>query len=150
MKSGKNYKYKGLNLFNLSAVPWTVTCQASLSFTISWSLLKFMSSESVMPSNHVILCCSLLLLPSIFPSIRVFSNGLALHIKCKILELPLHISLSNEYSRLISFRIDWFDLLSVQGTLESLFQYHSSKTSFLLHSAFFMVQLSHTGSMSLH
>ena len=115
MKSGKNYKYKGLNLFNLSAVPWTVTCQASLSFTISWSLLKFMSSESVMPSNHVILCCSLLLLPSIFPSIRVFSNGLALHIKCKILELPLHISLSNEYSGLISFRFD----CSPRGSQES-------------------------------
>ena len=116
MKSGKNYKYKGLNLFNLSAVPWTVTCQASLSFTISWSLLKLMSIESMMPSNHLILCHPLLLL-LIFPSISVFSNELALHIMW-----PKYwsfiISPSNEYSGLVSFRIDWFDLLSVQGTLK--------------------------------
>ena len=151
MKSGKNYKYKGLNLFNLSAVPWTVTCQASLSFTISWSLLKFMSSESVMPSNHVILCCSLLLLPPIPPSIRVFSNESSLRMRWpEYWNFSFSILPSKEIPGLISFRMDWLDLLSVQGTLESLFQYHISKTSFLLHSAFFMVQLSHTGSMSLH
>ena len=113
-----------------------------MSITNSQSLLKLMSIESVMPSNHLILCRSLLLLPSIFPSIMVFSNEAVLHIRW-----PMYwsrsISPSNEYSGLISFRIDWFDLLSVQGTLKSLLQHHSSKVSILRHSAFFMIQLSH-------
>ena len=115
--------------------------QASLSFTISQSLLKFMSIELVMLSNHFILCHPFLLLPSTFPSIRVFSNELALHIKWP--SFSFSISLSNEYSGLISFRIDWFDFLVVQGTLKSLLQHHSSKASILQCSAFFMVQLSH-------
>ena len=100
--------------------PWTAACQASLSFTISWSLLKLMSIESVMPSNHLILCCPLLLLPSIFPSIRVFSSESALHIRWpKYWSFSFSISPSNEYSELISFRIDWFDRLAVHGTQES-------------------------------
>ena len=129
----------------LSATPWTAARQASLSLTISQSLPKFMSIESVMPSNHVILCCPLPLLPSVFPSIRVFSSESALHIRCpKYCSLRFSISPSNEYSRLISFKIDWFDLLAVQGILDkSLLQHHSSKTSILWHSAFLMVQLSH-------
>ena len=115
-------------------------CQASLSFTISLSLLKLMSIESVMPSNHLILCHPLFLLPSIFLSIRVFSNELALHIMgSKYLSFSFSISPSNEYSGLISFRIDFFDLFAVQGTLQSLFQHLSLKASIL----FFMVQLSH-------
>ena len=102
------------------------------SFTISWSLLKLMSIDSVMPSNHLILCRPLLLLPSIFPSIRVFSSELALHVRGpKYWSFSFSISPSNEYSGLISFRIDWFDLFSVQGTLKSLFQHHSSKASIL-------------------
>ena len=110
--------------------------KASLSFTISHSLLKLMSIESVMPSN--------LLLPSIFPSIRVFSNESALHIRWpKRWSFSFNISFSDEYSALISFRIDWFDLFAVQGTLKNLLQHHSSKVSILRHSAFFMVQLSH-------
>ena len=118
--------------------------QASLSFTNSWSLLELMYIESVMPSNCLILCCPLLLLPSIFPSIRVFSNKLALHIRWpNYWSFSFSISPSNECSRLISFRIDWFDFLAVQGTLKSLLQYHSSKASILQLSAFFMVQLSH-------
>ena len=118
--------------------------QASLSFTNSWSLLKLMSIDLVMPSNHFILCCPLLLLPSIFPSIRVFSNELALHIRWpKYWSFSYSISPSNEYSGLISFRIDWFDLLAVQVTLKSLLQHYSSKASILQCSAFFMVQLSH-------
>ena len=113
------------------------------SFTISWSLLKFMSIELVMPSNHLILCHPLLLLPSIFSSIRVFSSESVLHIRCpKYWSFSLSISPSNEYPGLISFRIDWFDLLAIQGTLKSL-QYHSSKASILQRSAFFMVQLSY-------
>ena len=125
-------------------MPWTAVCQASLSFTISWSLLKFMSFESVMPSNHLILCHPLLLLPSIFPSIRVFCNESALHIKWpKSWSFSFSISPSNEYPGLISFRMDWWDLLAVQGTLKSLFQHHSSKASVLQGSAFFMVHLSH-------
>ena len=113
------------------------------SSTISQSLLKFMSIESVMPSNHLILCCPLLL-PSIFPNIRVFSNESALHIRWpKYWSFSFSISLSNGYSGLISFRIDWFDLLAVQGTLKSLLQHHSSKASILWCSAFFIVQLSH-------
>ena len=124
--------------------PWTAACQASLSITNSWSLLKLMPIESMMPSNHLILCCPLLLLPSIFPSIRVLSNESALCIRWrKSWSFSFSISPSNEYSGLISFRIDWFDLLPLQGTLKSLLQHHSSKASILLLSAFFMVQLSH-------
>ena len=111
---------------------------------LSQSLLKLMSIKSVMPSNHLILCLPLLLLPSIFPSIRVFSNELALCIRWpKYWSFSFSISPSNEYSGLISFRIDWFDLLEVQGAPKSLLQHHNSKVSFLWHSAFFMVQLSH-------
>ena len=124
--------------------PWTAVCQASLSFTISQNLLKVMSIESVMPSNHLTLCHPLLLLPSIFPSIRGFSNESALHIRSpKYWSFSFSLSPSNEYSGLISFRIDWLDLLAAQGTVKSLLQHHSSKASILLHSAFFMVQLSH-------
>ena len=127
-----------------SVTPWAAVHQASLSFTISWSLLKLMFLESVMPSNHLILCHPLLLLPSIFPSIRVFSSELALHIRWpKYWSFSFSISASNEYSGLISFRIDWFDLLAVQGTLKSLLQHHSSKASILRCSAFFIVQLPH-------
>ena len=122
--------------------PWTAAHQASLFTTNSQSLLKLMSIELVMPSNHLTLCHPLLLLPSIFPSIRVFSNESVLHIKWP-LELQFCISSSNEYSGLIFFRIDWFDLLAVQGTLKSLLQHHSSKASILQHSAFFVVQHSH-------
>ena len=118
--------------------------QTSLSFTISRSLLKLRSTESVMPSNHLILCCPLLLLSSIFPSIKVFSNELALHIRWpKYWSFSFSISPSNEYSRLSSFRMNWLDLLAVQGTLKSLLQYYSSKASILQCSAFLMVQLSH-------
>ena len=124
--------------------PWTVACQASLSITNSWSLLKLMSIESVMPSNHLILCHPLLLLPSIFPSIRVFSNESVLCIRWpKYWSFSFSISPSNEYSGLISFRMNWLDLLAVQGTLKSLLPHHSSKASILWHSALFMVQLSH-------
>ena len=133
-----------LSHVQLFATPWTAAGQASLSITISRSLLKFMSFESVMPSNHLILCHPLLLLPSIFPSIRVFSNESALCIRWpKYWSFSFSISPFNEYSELISFRMDWFDLLAVQGSL-SLLQYHSSKVSFLPWSAFFMVQLSHS------
>ena len=119
---------QSLSPVQLFLTSWTVAHQASLSFTISQSLLKLMSVESVMPSNHLILCRPLLLLPSIFPSIRVFSNGLALCIRWpKYWRFSLSISPSNEYSRLISFRMDWLDLLAVQGTLKSLLQHHSSK-----------------------
>ena len=122
--------------------PWTTACQASLSITNSWSLLKLMAIEWVMPSKHLILCLPLLL-PSIFLSIRVFSNELVLHIRWpKYWSLSFSISHSNKYSGFISLRIDWFDL-SVQGTLKSLLQHHSSKASILWHSAFVMVQLSH-------
>ena len=123
--------------------PWTAACQASLSFTISWSFLRFMSIESVMLSNHFILCCPLLLLPSIFSSIRVCSSELGLYIRWpKCWSFSFSISPSNEYSGLISFRIDWLDLLAVEKTLKSLLQ-HNSKASILQHSAFFMVQLLH-------
>ena len=145
---------------------WTAARQAPLSITNSWSLLKLMSIKSVMPSNHLILCHPLLL-PSIFPTIRVFSNELILCIICHPLLLPsifptirvfsnelilcirwpkywsFSVSPSNEYSGLISFRVDWLDLLAVQGTLKNLLQHHSSKASVLQHSAFFMVQLSY-------
>ena len=121
----------------ISATPSTAACQASLSFTIFQSLLKFMSIELVMLSNHLILCHPLLLLPSIFPSIRVFYNGFTLHIKWpKYWSFSFSISPSNEYSGLISFRIDWFDLLAVQGILKALLQYHSSKASILWCSVF--------------
>ena len=119
-------------------------CQASLSITNSQSLLKFMSIESVMPSNPLILCCPLLCLPSTFPSIRVFSSESVLHIRWpKYRSFRCSISPSTECSGLISFRMDWLDLLAVQGTLKSLLQHHSSKASILWHSAFFIVQLSH-------
>ena len=125
-------------------IPWTTTRQASLSITNSWSLLKLMSIESVMPSNFLILCHPLLLLPSIFPSIRVFSNELVLHIRLpKYLSFSFNISPSNEYLGLISFRMVWLDLLAVQGTLKSLLQHHNSKASVFWCSAFFTVQLSH-------
>jgi len=128
-----------------SATPWTIARQASLSFTISQSLLKFMSIESVIPSNHLILCHPLLLLPSIFSSIRVFSNEPALCIRwSKYGSFSFSMGPSNEYSRLISFRIDLCDLFAVQGTLKSLLQHRSSKASVLRCSAFFMVQLSHS------
>ena len=124
--------------------PWTAACQASLSITNSQSLLRLMSIESVMSCNHLFLCCPLLLLPSIFPSIRVFSNELVLRMRWpEYWSFSFGISPSNEYSGLISFRIDWLDLLEVQGNLRSLLQHHSSKASNLLHSAFFIVQLSH-------
>ena len=133
-----------LSHVRLFATPWIATCQASLPITNSRSLPKFMSTESVMPSNHLILCRPLLLLPSIFPSIRVFSNESALCIRWpKYWSFSFNISPSNEYSGLISFRVDWLDLLAVQGTLKSLFQHHSSKASILQCSAFFTVQLSH-------
>ena len=128
----------------LFATPWTVAHQASLSITNSWSLLKLMSIESVMPSNHLTLCCPLLLLPSIFPRIRVFSSESSLHIRWpKDWSFSFNISPSNEHAGLISFRMDWLDLLAVQGTLKNLLQHHSSKASILWCSAFFTVQLSH-------
>ena len=126
------------------ATPWTAAHHASLSITKSPSLLKIMSIESVMPSNHLILCHPLLFLPSIFPSVRVFSNESVFHIRwTKYWSFSFNISPSNEYSGLISFRMDWLDLLAVQGTLKSLLQQHSSKASILWHSAFFIVQLLH-------
>ena len=128
----------------LFVTPWTAARQASLSITDSWSLLKLMSIESVMPSNHLILCRPLLLLPSIFPSIRVFSNESALCIRWpKYWSFSFSISTSSEHPGLISFRMDRLDLLAVQGTLKSLLQHHSSKASVLWHSACFIVQLSH-------
>ena len=133
-----------LSCVQLFATPWTAACQASLSITNSRSLLKLMSIESVMPSSHLILCGPLLLLPSIFPSIRVFSNESALCIRWpKYWSFGFSISPFNEYSGLTSFRMDWLDLLAVQGTLNSLLQHHSSKASILRRLAFFIVQLSH-------
>ena len=127
-----------------SATPWTAACQASLSITNSQSLLKLMSIVTMMPSNYFILCRPLLLLPSIFPSIRVFSNESVLLIRWpEYWSFSFSISPSNEYSGLTSFRMDWLDLLAVQGTLKSLLRHHSSKASILRHSAFFIVQLSH-------
>ena len=155
-KDGKKWEYPRNRenycflLFNLGsyvwlfATPWTVAHQASLSFTISWSLLILMSIKTVMPSNHLILCSPLLLLHSIFPSIRVFSSESALCIRWpEFWSFSFSISPSNEYSGLISFRIDWFVLLAAQGTLKSHLQHHSLKASILQCSAFFMVQLSH-------
>ena len=135
---------QSLSPVRLFATPWTAARQASLSITNSWRLLKPMSIDSVMPSNHLILCRPLFLLPSIFPSIRVFSNESVLHIRYpNYWSFSFSISPSNEHSGLISFRMDWLDLLAVQGTLKSLLQHHSSKASILWHSAFFTVQLSH-------
>ena len=126
----------------LFVTPWIAACQASLSITNSWSLLIFVSIESVMPSNYLILCHPLLLLTSIFPRIRVFSTESVIRIRWSKY-WSFSISPFNEYSGLISFRMDWFDLLAVQGTLKSLLQHHSSKASILQCSAFFIVQLSH-------
>ena len=124
---------QSLSHVRLFATPWTAAHQASLSITNSQSLLKLMSIESMMPSNHLILCRPLLLLPSIFSSIRVFSKEAALHIRWpKYWSFSFSISLSNEYSGLISFRMDWLDFLAVQGTLKSLLQHHGSKTSILM------------------
>ena len=126
-----------------SVTPWTTAWQASLSITSSWNLLKLMSIELVMSSNHLILC-HLLLSPSIFPSIRIFSNESALHIRWpKYWSFSFNIIPSNEHPGLISFKMDWLDLLAVQGTLKSLLQHHSSKASILRRSAFFIFQLSH-------
>ena len=126
----------------LSVTPWSTAHQASLSITNSRSLLKLMSIASVMPSNQLILSCPLLLLPSIFPSIRIFSNESVLHIRWpRYWSFSFSISPSDEYSGLISFRMDWLDLLAVQRTLKSLLQHHSSKSSVLWHSAFFILQL---------
>ena len=129
---------------NSFATPWTAAHQASLSITNSRSLPKLMSIESVMPSSHLILCHPLLLLPSVFPSIRVFPNESVFRIRWpKYWNFSFNISPSNEHSGLISFRVDWLDLLAVQGTFKSLLQHHSSKASILQHSAFVIVQLSH-------
>ena len=123
--------------------PWTAACQASLSIINSWNLLKLMYIESMIPFNHLIFCCLLFLLPSVFSRIRVFSSELVLHIRWpKYWSFSFNINPSNEYSGLISFRMDWLDLLAVQGTLKSLLQHHSSKASILWRSASFMVQLS--------
>ena len=154
MTSPFNGTFSGICLTQFSSVqslshvllfvtPWTEGHQGSLSITNSWSLLKLMSIASVMPSNHVILCSPLLLLPSIFLSIRVFSNESALHIRWpKYWSFSFNISPSNEYSGVISFRMDWLDLLTVQGILKSLLKHHSLKGSILQCSAFFIVQLS--------
>ena len=133
-----------LSHVRLFATPWTAARQAALSITNYQSLFKLMSIELVMPSNHLILCCPLLLLPSVFPSISVFSNGSAPHTRWpKYWSFSFNISPSNEHLGLISFRMDLFDLLAVQGTLKSLLQHHSSKASIIWPSAFFIVQLLH-------
>ena len=135
---------QSLSRVQLFATPWTAAHQASLFITNSQISLKLMSIESVMPSNHLILSRCLLLLPSIFPSIRVFSNEPVFHIRWpQFWSFSFSISPSNEYSGLISFRMDWLDLLAVQGTLKNLLQHHSSRASILQCSAFFIVQLSH-------
>ena len=135
---------QSLSCVQLFVTPWTVACQASPSITNSRSLLRLMSIELVMPSNHLILCCLLLLPPSIFPSIRVFSNKSVLQIRWpEYWSFSFSISPSSEYSGLISFKIDWLALLAVQGTHKSLLQHHSSKASILQRSAFFIAQLSH-------
>ena len=139
----KNFcSVQSLSHVQLFATPWTAARQTSLSITNSWSLLKFMSIESVVASNHLILCHHLLLLPSVFPSIRVFSNELVLHIRWPKY-WNFSISPCNEYSGLISFRIDWLDLLAIQGTLRSILEHQSSKVSILQGSVLFIVQLSH-------
>ena len=135
---------ESLSHVRLFATPWTTAHQASLSITNSQSLLRLRSIELVMPSNHLILCCPLLLLPSIFPSIRVFSNESTLHMRWpKSWSFSFNIIPSKEHPGLISFRMDWLDLLAIQGTLKSLLQHHSSKASIRQCSAFFIVQLSH-------
>ena len=135
---------QSLNCVRLFATPWTAACQASLSITNSQSLPKLMSIELVVPSNYLILCLPLLLLPSIFPSIRVFSSGSALCIRWpKYWSFSFNIIPSSEHPALISFRLGWLDLLAVQGTLKSLLQHHSSKAAILQCSAFFTLQLSH-------
>ena len=148
-----SYSVQSLSRVQVLATPWTAARQASLPITNSWSLPKLMSIETVMRSNHLILCRPLLLLPSIPPSIRVFSNESSIRVFSNESALPIrwpkywsfsfNISPSNEHSGLISFRMDWLDPLAVQGTLKSLLQHHSSKASILWHSAFFIVQLSH-------
>ena len=142
---GKSFNsVQSLSCVRLVATSWTAACQASLSISNSQSLLKLMSIELVMSSNHLILCCPLLLLPSIFPNIRVFSNESVLHIRWpKYWSFSFSISPSNEYSGLISFGMGWLYLLAVQGTLKSLLQHYSSKASILRCSAFSIVQLSH-------
>ena len=141
----ENIQFSSVQLLSrvrLFATPWTTAHEASLSITNSWSLLTIMSIELAMPSNHLILCRPLLLLPSIFPSIRVFSNESVLRIRWpNYWSFSFSISPFNEYSGLISFRMDWLDLLVLQGTLKSLLQHHSSKASILQCSAFFIVQL---------
>ena len=135
---------QSLSRVHLFSTPWIAACQASLSITNSRSSLKLICIESVMPSNYLILCRPLLFLPSNFPSIRVFWNESALHIRWpKYWSSSFNISPSKEHLGLISFRVDWLDLLAVWGTLKSLHQHHNSKASILLHSAFFIVQLSH-------
>ena len=147
LKSLGSHHFSSVQLLShvrLFVTPGTAARQASLSITNSRSLPKLMSILLVMPSNHLIFCCPLLLLPSIFPSISIFSNESALHIRWpKYWSFSFNISPSNEHSGLISFRMDWLDLLAVQGTLKSLLQHHSSKASILQHSALFIVQLSH-------
>ena len=134
---------QSLSCVRLFAIPWIAARQASLSITNSGSSFKLTSIESVMPSSHLILCHPLFLLPPIPPSIRVFSSESAVCIRCQYWSFSFSINPSSDYSRLISFRIDWFDLLAVQGTLKSLLQHHNSKASVLQCSAFFMVQLSY-------
>ena len=132
--------FQSFSLVQLFATPGTAACQASLSITNSWSLLKHMSIKSAMPSDHLIFCLPLLLLPSVFPNIRMFSNKSVLHLrKSEYWSFTFSVSPSNEYSGLISFRMDWLDILAVQGTLKSLLQHHSSKVSILWRSAFFIV-----------
>ena len=136
---------QSLSRVRLFVTPWIAASQATLSITNSQSLLKLMSIELVMPSSHLILCCSLLLLPPVPPSIRIFSSESTLHIRWpKDWSFSYSISPSNEHPGLISFRMDWLDLLAAQGSLKSLLQHHSSKASILQHSAFFTVQLSHS------
>ena len=143
VKAAQFSSVQSLSHVRLFAAPWITACQASLSITNSWSSLKFMSIESVMPSSHLILCRPLLLLPPIPPSIRDFSNELSVHITgLKYWSFSFSISPSSEYSGLISLKIDWFELLAVQGTFRTLLQYHSLKASILWPSAFLMIQLS--------
>ena len=143
-KSPQFGSVQSLRLVQLFVTPWTVACQSSLSITNSQILLRLMSIELVMPPNLLILCHPLLLLPSIFPNIRVFSNESAPRLRWpKYWSFSFNISPSNEHPGLISFRMDWLDLLAVQGTLQSLLQHHSPKASILLHSAFSIVQLSY-------
>ena len=144
MASYKCFSQFSVSVVLDSATPWAAACQGSLSIINSWSSLKLMSIESVMPSNHLILCCPLLLPPSIFPSIRVFSKESVLYIRWpKYWSFSFSISPSSGYPGLMAFRMDWLDLLAVQGTLKSLLQHHTSKASILLCSAFFTVQFSH-------